>query len=854
MAHLAVTIVALLALWWPRLAVADVPAALPGYGSPPGYSTEAAPGEQTVLDEETAAQATETKAEAAPAHDLFTTDQPPETSPTEVADQDVGEIADQHVGEVTGQDAGEVTGQNAGEVTGQNVSEAATSVLPAQATDSPPEDQAETAGMSTQDTEAAPSLSEDQVEVKADKVFMTEDILAGSGNVVVRTQDYTITAETVELDRRSNVARFRGRVVIEGQDQRTEGDALWVDLDEGSWKLEPATTTVQPEFFAGGILAPLYARGGEVAYDPDVDRVKVLRGEATSCDLAEPHYALKSARVTVRPDDYVTFHRPALYVLGRRILRYPFDVTLSLREKEQRIFPEIGSNEVEGKYLKFAFLYLLGARGSGVLRLHLTELRGIGLGVDHLFEDRRQSLFVSLFDEPSQGAQALRVEHDYQFGRTLSSQLGVNYQKDSGFTFASTTLSSDLTFRNSDANSDTTLGFARSLTTSGYGSSSRFAANLYHNQRQGRDTNWNLRSTFTSSNFGATAASDQELLVDFQYRHRAPSYDMDLYLSQRQDIDGSRYEGDRNYYALNRLPALSFRTDSGRLGGWRLFGRSSARFQLDLGNFVQDPQDQRLGRLAFTADLGGNERELSPHTTVRTGLRFRQSLFDEGSAQYSLSFDGEVRRDFGKKWHARLGYDYASTRGFAPLRLDYGGVANDLRLQLVRLSPDSSRFELSGGYDFVRDAYYDLRLLFERRASEAWYWRLQTAYSIEQARWWPLVLRLTTARPSLYLDLSASYDLDRSKLSVVTADADWRIGRWWRLEFVGSYSGWTGRLDQADVRLTRDLHCLVAQLTWSKWPRQLYFTIGIKAFPSETRMLGVGATGAYLPGTPGEYY
>jgi len=700
---------------------------------------------------------------------------------------------------------------------------------------------------------AARPLSEEQVEVQAESVFMTEDVLAGSGGVVVRTQDYTITADTVEINRRTNVGRFRGRVVIEGRNQRAEGEALWIDIDTGWWKLEPAATTVEPEFFAGGVLEPLYARGAEANYDPDKDTVHVSRGEATSCELPKPHYALKSSQVTVRPDDKVTLRRPSLYFFGHRLLQYPFNLTMSLREREQRVFPELGSNDVEGNYLKFAFLYLMGSHNNGVLRLHFTQLRGTGFGFDHLMQDSRQSLFLSLFDEPQEGAQALRLQHDYQFGRTLSSDLSVSYQNSSGFMYASSSLSSDLTFRNTDADSDTTLGLARSLTTTGYGSSSRFAANLYHSQRYGRDTNWNLRSTLTSSNFAAAAASDEELLIDFQYRHRAPSYDMDLYISRRQDLDGSRYQGDSNYYALNRQPALTFRTDSDRLGGWRLLGRSFARFQVDLGSFVQDPQGERIGRLAFLADLGGTERDLGPRTTARTALRFRQSFFDDGSAQYSVSFDSELRRRLGGHWHARVSYDYASTRGFAPLRLDYGGVANDLRLQVVRLSPGSSRLELSGGYDLLRSAYYDVRMLFERRASESLYWRLQTAYSIEQARWWPVVLRLTTAHPSLYLDLSASYDLERSKLSVVTADTDWRIGRWWRVEFVGSYSGWTGALDQADVRLTRDLHCLVAQLTWSKWPRQLYFALGIKAFPSETRMLGVGATGAYLPAMPGGY-
>jgi hypothetical protein len=698
-----------------------------------------------------------------------------------------------------------------------------------------------------------PPISGDRFAVQADKVFVTESVLAAEGNVVVRTEDYTISSDTVEVDRRSEVARFKGHVVIEGNNQRTEGTELWIDLDSGWWRIENSKSQVQPEFFATEVLEPLYGKGSEAEYEPDADTIRIRHGRMSSCELWR-HYEIRSSTITLKPGDRVKLHRPALYLWGRKVFEYPFDVTFSLREEEQKIFPEIGQNEVEGRFLKLAALYYMSVHNSGVARLHLTEKRGIGFGFDHLLQDARQTLDMSVFDEPSQGALAARARHSYNFSRSFSSDLSANYQTNSGYLYSGKTLTSDLSFRNTDADSDSTLGFQQSTTSSGFGSSTRFGSMFYHHQRLGQRTSWSIRDTYVRSRFTTQNVPDEEMNADFQLRHQAPAFDIEMQANKRYDLDGSRYAADDRYYSLDRLPAIVVTTDTRKLGDWRAFGRAYTRLQADLGYFSQQPDDQTVIRGAFTADLGGYEHRLDHTTVYRTGLRFRQSWFDDGSAQYNTYFNGELRHAVDAHWHTRIGYGYAATRGFAPLRLDYGGRSNEIQWQLVRLSPDRSRVELSSGFDFISDVFRDLRLLAEIRSSANSYWRIQTAYSLDRSKWWPIILRYTTAGRALYLDLTSRYDIETSKLATVTADADLQLGRWWRAEFVGSYSGFTGRLDQADLRITRDLHCLVAQLTYTKWPRELSFAIGIKAFPAAQRMLGIGATGAYLPSAPGEYY
>ena len=699
---------------------------------------------------------------------------------------------------------------------------------------------------------AQEKLGPDKVHVEADKTFMTEDAIAAEGHVVLKTDEYTLHADTAEVDLVKNVARLRGHVVIEGNNQRTEGLSLWIDLDSGAWKIEREATKVEPQFFTEGVEEPLYLGGSEADYDPATDIIKVLRGEGTSCDLPNPHYDLESKTIRVRPGDLVTFEKPSLYLLGHRILRYPFNLTMSLKQREQNIIPEFGRNDVEGYYLKLAMLYMLGPTSNGVVRLHLTQLRGIGLGFDHLLETTHHSMGLSVFDEPSQGALSTRVNDSWRISRTLTSEFTNSYQANSGFSFSSSTMSDDLTLRNADVSSDTTLGVTRSMTGSASGSSGRFGSTFSHSQRLGTNTTWNLRSSYTRATFGGTGTTDdEELAEEFELRHQAKAYDMDFAMSNRSDLSQTPSGG---FYTLNRLPFLAFETDSRRLGGWRAFGRAYTRMRLEMGSYSEEPSGERVRRLAWTGDFGGSEYSLGPTTKVRTALRLRQSFYDNGDAQYSGYFDGQLRHAITKTWMTQLTYDYTATRGVSPLRLDYGGQSNETRWQFVRVVPDRSRIQLDSGFDFISNQWYDVRALAEVRASEHLYVRAQSSYSIQDSRWWPLVLKITQASEHSYADLTFNYDLDQQKLSTITADTDFRFGPWWRLEFVGSYSGFTHQIDQADVRLTRDLHCMLGQISYSTYPRQFNISIGIKAFPGLERALGIGGNGAYLPGGGGSFY
>lgn len=688
----------------------------------------------------------------------------------------------------------------------------------------------------------APADNSEKVTLQADEYEMRQGVSRALGHVELKYQDYTLRSDEAELDKDRRWSTLDGNVELLGPDYRGRGKRLRFNLQTDEWQMDEGRVTIQPEFLTEGLAEPFYMQAVEAAGEPE--RVVGRTALGTSCDReTDPHYALRSSEVTVIPDQRVTFRRPTLYLFGHRLVRYPWDLSLSLQRKENRFLPEFGQNDVEGYYLKFALGYLLNEANSGFVRLHLTQNRGVGFGLDHLLDTPRQSAELSFFMEPAEGSVTGRLNDQLKLSRPFTSQVTVNWQSDSGYSSGTESLSSDLTFHYDDADSNSLLGFQHSLTSSTYSTSRRFTSTLTQRQRLGKNGEWQFRSTMTSSSYSATVAPNEELNTDFTYRHRGALYDTTLLAQKRYDLDGSRYTGDDTYYALNRTPDLNLVSDGQRFSLLRwLVGRDS-RATFYLGRFEQQPDDLRLYRTGLDLELPSHSYDLSQWSTLRTAGQFQQMFYTDGSAQWVAQLQSDLTQKLSGTWQSRLTFSYGRPNGYAPLRIDYASPTSTAQLQIVRLLPDRLRLEVSGGRDFHNNYFNDIVMRSELMLTPRNRLEMQGGYSLETAAWRPINLRWIYATAhAWYSALSVNYDLEDSELTRLSADVDWSPSALWRVQFLGGYGSYSG-VDQADFRITRDLHCLVAQATYIYASREFQIGLGIKAFPSETRTFGIGGTG-----------
>ncbi|HUS80742.1 MAG TPA: hypothetical protein VM283_05695, partial [Armatimonadota bacterium] len=284
-----------------------------------------------------------------------------------------------------------------------------------------------------------PPPTDDQLTMRADRIYYYEGATGLQGNVEVVHRGITIHADVGEIDADHVWGQFRGNVTISGENYSTTVDILRVNFDTDEWQIGGGRLTVAPEYFEQGVLEPIYVHGGTVTAEPGGEPIHIEDVTLTTCSYEHPHYALTTEEATLRAENKLVLRRPALELFGHRILRYPWDLVLDTRSRENRFIPEVGQNSVEGFYAHLAYLYLAGNLGDGFLRLNLSQRRGIGLGADHYFDGAHQGE-LSLFYEPTQSSFSGRARDSYDISERLNSNLNVSMQQNTGYGGATTSL------------------------------------------------------------------------------------------------------------------------------------------------------------------------------------------------------------------------------------------------------------------------------------------------------------------------------------------------------------------------------------------------------------------------------
>jgi len=297
-----------------------------------------------------------------------------------------------------------------------------------------------------------------------------------------------------------------------------------------------------------------------------------------------------------------------------------------------------------------------------------------------------------------------------------------------------------------------------------------------------------------------------------------------------------------------------FNTDSRRLGDWTLPGGIPFRAKLTAGHLVQYPDEDEISTAAIDLGLGGERTQITDNTVLTSTLNFNQGFYSDNSALYTVGGSLDITTEYGAHLSSRISHRATTVAGFSPLRRDYGGVYDYTTLSVVHQWPERSRFELTGGFDYVRDEWRELRMRGWYNATDRDRLELVSGYSLDDSMWRPVQVRWTHAAPwELYLALSSTYDIDDGALDSADLEFDWRIDDRWQFAGLTTYSGYQGDLQDLNLRITRDLHCWLATLSYDSTYDEIRLNLGIKAFPFEAQDWTVGQGGA-RQGSFQQYY
>lgn len=408
-----------------------------------------------------------------------------------------------------------------------------------------------------------------------------------SGGVEAVYKNFKVTADEAEADLETNIALFKGNVRLSTGEYNAHGDLLTLNMKTKDWEIEKASSRLDPGSLKGNLQGSAFIHS--LVLKGHDDNLFVGDGSFTTCDLEHPHYLISARELAIYPENKIVARQVSFIGWDKRIFTLN-SLVIPIRGFGSSFIPQVGSSTEEGMFFKGAYAYTATETAQGFLKLDIMSKRGIGTGIEHSYRKANSLGLLSLYYlfDKAIGANNLSGRIQYQQQGTINFNLTGEYRQNNYLYYPSTTVQDySAVFSHSSKDSDSSLSFRRN-SSSGFGDYSTNTTSFRHNQRFSSKLNGQFSTdirTYRSSTFQGIADREMESGIDLRYDD--DKFSTTLVFSKRFDLDGDEYTGDQFYGSLDRLPELSFETDTYR-GGVKL--PFPARVRLSAGKYHENLQ------------------------------------------------------------------------------------------------------------------------------------------------------------------------------------------------------------------------------------------------------------------------
>ncbi len=673
----------------------------------------------------------------------------------------------------------------------------------------------------------------EKVNVVGDELeyFYNDDIVVARGNVEVTWLEYELHADEIFLNMREQFIQAKGNVYFSQRDTSfTSQEITYYFEREHAVVLQPRgqTTSEDVEGF-------VFVRSDYVEVDPDL--ISISQGMVTTCDREEPHYHLRASSVEIIPGDRFTARHVSFWELsGRLPLFYWPYLSISLKEREQDITPEVGYSSTRGFYIKASYNYFQDDYYGRVLADFYTRT-GFAFGVHHHYLDRGgdsghffiygQQDWADLGLADIQGRWSHTQEFD-DIGK-VSSTVSTDYHHEDRVQYRA-----DLSYSSQWDDFRVTLDTPIRATQSLDGQGEEWPA---------VDTGISGRITYSSSDYGNLRLDgsydirhrEGEDLLDrwagsLRYTGGVTGLDYSLLLERKVPAIG------RTGHHFHTIPEFKLTL---RPGYWEVPGRDYLRpVSLELLTAYYDEGSTGVEAFKTGAELTYSQTFrptgwLNISTTQR-GSAYTYSTWDDYLTYYNrtrltLSPIPEIR--------STLTYTYRSPFGDTPFKFDEISLQNNLRANLT-LRRGSLSATVSSGRDFHRERFLDIVGQLRYNPSRDLNVRVATGYSLENERWRDVVI--TGDFRYEQFSLRGGYRFNPSPYEPKRADAllSWRILPDISLRMLTVYDFTKNQWDRGELQLSFDLHCRQLVFSYDHGREEFWVQYQILAFPGQKLKLG----------------
>ena len=686
--------------------------------------------------------------------------------------------------------------------------------------------------------------------IHADEQEINGKRIVYRGDVEFVARGFHVRADEAEVDLSTEIGSLTGHVLITGNGANVYGDKITVDFARESYVAERAETQLSPDQLGNRVTDQVYVTGRLSSGTRLLTHTQ--DGRFTTCNLDDPHYSILARDIDLRTGRRLVLRDSKVRLFGKTLFQIPY-LAIPLDDRSSRYTPYIGRTADEGYFAKIALAVPVR---SGVLltREEFMEKKGVGLGADYLYEAPAISGVLRGYKIFGRGDTTTFSNSHRQAFRWGSAQLDNDYQQDNYFVASKQTL---LTTRGN-------LSYNGFL---GRGAVDRFTLNRTSNEastyssvsqtlgvqdtrRLGTartDTQLSLLNTQSRSN-GATVSEAERVQVKFLGSQEAGPGTASLQYQRSIPVGGTaQYIGSGDL-----TPVVTYESDSRRLFGVQTGREIPFRTSVSYGQYADPRRNSNVERTAF--NFGYNKN--SPSTqraTADTAATFRQGLYSDGTAQYLLGVNENLRYRLGSDTGLNVRYAYLRPYGYTPLSIDSSGRTNLVTTDLNARPIRSVLLGAQTGYDINREkdgqiAWQQVGLRSEWTPRRGILARGLYTYDTYQQAFSQLRFDFSSIGREARLNLNAQYDGIQHTWSTVNGSVDGiRVGRT-KIAALFSYNGYLNKFESRQFAFTYDLHCAEAVLaiqendTGFRPGRQVFLLIRLKALPFELPF-GVGTRG-----------
>ncbi len=585
--------------------------------------------------------------------------------------------------------------------------------------------------------------------------------------------------------------------------------------------------------------------------------IRMEEGKFSGCDQEEPHYYFDAAEVIIYPEDHLIARNVFFRELnGSLPLFYWPYLYISLKDKSQRLIPEIGYNDRRGWFIKSTYYYWYGDRLPGEIYLDYYTISGFGAGFkQYFFHEPELKGFIYLYGQENRTE--LTGLFDWQGRLNLSDHKGAwKTDTDLNYTYyddysllngkinlnnntvrqrlnmSSSFNSKDyfLTDNNDDKKLDLDLNYQVELIK-------KWRLNLNYNQDYIFNPEDGLKKRWGSKSYLSRRFDDLELSITME--RFAPQFTeeddeeekVSFYRWPEVDL---RYtpQGNLNY----NLQAGRYYEDSSGIKGYRGMGKVNFSKFFNLGD---------RNRLNLKQSLAGKLYYKEPPEQDFTNQDYYQQSYHEIPYQFSYESQFNLTTNIAKGLNWNNTYNYLDYSGETPFNFDRLRTRErvDSRLNYRNGGFD---FSLSAGYDIYNQKYSPVSGIINWQLTPEWKIGMGTTYNPESGLYGDLAMTSKYKSEVWQVNSALKYNLNDLVLKQVDNQLIYDLTEEWYLEANTSYDKENENIKTANLVIKKNFHCRELSFSYDYLKKEYTMEYHINLFPGHGVKVGSSEEDSFM--------